>query len=384
MPEVSRRRRAKVVTLVDRLTSAGGAERLALETTRRLDQKRFEPILCASRRTSGEEAARLQAELEAEGVRVLRLDRSSTADILAWRALAALLRRERVDVLHAHKFGSNLWGTSLGRMARVPVVIAHEHTWSFRGKPVRRLLDRHLIGRWADAFIAVSREDRRRMIALEGIAAERVIVIPNGIGPRRGGRTGLRAEIGAGAEDPVVGAVAVLRPQKALHVLIEASSILARDHPRLRVVIAGEGEERERLESLIRELGLGETVVLLGHRSDIPDLLTAVDVTVSCSDFEGSPLAVMEYMAAGKPVAATAVGGIPDLIEDGVHGLLVPRSDPAALAGAIDRLLRDPDEAHRMGERARTRQRKEFDLDAMVRRVERLYDELLADKRAGP
>ena len=375
-----------MVTLIDIVGVGGGGERLAMEVVKRLDPDRFERILCVSR-WSADEASDLEGaaldELRRSGVRFLGLERSSAAAVWSWRPLVSLLRSEPVDVLHAHKFGSNVWAAVLGRFARTPVVIAHEHTWSYEGQPLRRLLDRYLIAPRVDAFVAVSREDRRRMIEVEGISAEKIRFIPNGIAtmPRDRGND-LRAEFGIDARDPVIGAVSGLRAQKAYDVLLRAAAILRPQFPRLRVLIAGWGEERAHLEALIDELGLERTVTLLGHRADIPDFLEALDVAVSSSDFEGSPLSIMEYMEAGKPVVATRVGGVPDLIEQGVHGLLVERRNPSALAASIAELLRDPDRAAKMGVRGRERRRSEFDIEVTRRRFEELYEELWAAARA--
>ena len=143
-------------------------------------------------------------------------------------------------------------------------------------------------------------------------------------------------------------------------------------------MIAGEGPERARLEALAAELGVAGQVTLLGRRSDVPDLLAAFDVAVSSSWFEGSPLAMMEYMDAGLPIVATRVGGVPDLIEDRVHGLLVEPGDPDGLAAAIVELLRDRDRAAELGARARERRRAEFDLDGTVRALGDLYERLAA------
>jgi glycosyltransferase involved in cell wall biosynthesis len=174
----------------------------------------------------------------------------------------------------------------------------------------------------------------------------------------------------------VIGTVSVLRPQKALDVLLRASRILVEDFPGLRVLIAGEGDRRFALEDLTAELGLQDTVMFLGVRTDVPDVLAALDVAVNSSDFEGSPLSLMEYMEAARPVVATRVGGIPDLIDDGEQGLVVEPQDPASFAAAVAQLLRDPERARRMGERGRERRRSEFDIDVMVRRLEALYEEL--------
>jgi glycosyltransferase involved in cell wall biosynthesis len=367
----------RVVTLVDRL-GTGGAERLAIQTTTRLDPERFDRTLCASRRfdvaISKRHVANALADLEAADVRVMGLKRTSARQLWAWWPLYRFLRRERVDVLHAHKFGSNLWGTVIGRLARVPVIVAHEHTWSYEGQPLRRFGDREIIARGSSAFIAVSREDRRRMIEIEGIDPEDVLFMPNGI-PTPPSPTGadVRAELGIAPDAPVIGTVSVMRPQKALDVLLRATRTLVDEFPGVRVLIAGEGDEREALEELTGELGIGDNVVFLGVRTDIPDVLDALDIAVSSSDFEGSPLSVMEYMEAARPVVATRVGGVPDLIDDGVHGLLVEPQDPDAFAAAVAKLLRDPARAAEMGRRGQERRRAEFDIDVMVRRLEELY-----------
>jgi glycosyltransferase involved in cell wall biosynthesis len=362
----------RVVTLVDRPTVTGGAERLAVQVAARLDRDRFESILCASRRTA---EPLLDRELAAAGVEVLALGRRSKLDVRAWRPLVR--RLSAVDVVHAHMFGSNVWGTVLGRLKRVPVVVAHEHTWSFQGRPLRRLLDREVVGRFADAFIAVAEEDRRKMIEVEGVDPDTIRLIPNGIPePEPGDGAAVRRELGIAADAPVIGVVCELRAQKALEVLFAAAAELRRELPQLRVLVAGDGPARASLEQEAQRLELDGTVQLLGIRRDVPALLDALDVAVLSSDYEGSPLSVMEYMAAGKPVVSTRVGGVPELVEDGVHGLLVEPRDPAALAAAIGRLLRDPAEARRLGEHGRERQQRDLSLDAMVRRIEDLYEEL--------
>lgn len=377
----------RIVTLIDRLGTRGGAERLALEIVIRLDPDAFERTLCVSR-WSDEEAADPAAqtalsELRDAGVRFLPLGRQRKLDVWVWGRLVRHLRNERSHVLHAHKFGSNAWGTVLGRLARVPVVIAHEHTWSYEGRPIRRFLDRELIARGASTFIAVSRDDRRKMIEIEHIAPERTTFLPNGI-PTPPGPSGadIRAELGLARDARLVGSVGFLRQQKAYEVLARAAVAVGREVPQARVLIVGDGEERERLHELAHTLGVADRVLFLGRRLDVPDILAALDVAVCCSDYEGSPLSIMEYMAAALPVVATSVGGVPDLIDDGVEGLLVPARDPDALARAVVSLLRDPDGARAIGERGRERRAVEFDIDVMVRRLEDLYRELYARRGA--
>ena len=219
------------------------------------------------------------------------------------------------------------------------------------------------------------------MIDYEGVNPTRIRVLPNSIPRRQPTGRDIRAELDIPPEAPVVVTVCQLRPEKALEVLVSAASRLHPEFPELAVLVAGDGREETALRDQIRREGVEDVVKLLGTRMDVPDLLAGSDVAVCCSDFEGTPLSVMEYMAAGRAVVATDVGGLGELIEDSVHGLLVPPRDPGALAGAIAKLLRDPEGRHRMGARGKDRQGREFDLESMVERVELLYEELVRTSR---
>lgn len=381
-------RRLKVAALVRRIgpSGGGGAERVARDLLVMLDPERFERILFFSRAPlAGDDTGEpIAAELRRQGVRVEFLRRRFKYDPLAWWPMMRLLRRERVDVLHSHAFGPNAWAAVLGRMVGVPVVVAHEHNWAFEGRAMRPIVDRRVIAPATDAIIVVSGEARRRMIELERIAPDDLVLLPNGIRalPPGDGQA-VRAELGIGPDDPVVGAVSVFRPEKALHLLIRAAAPLARELPRLRVVLAGMGPDRERLEAVVREEGLEDRVLFVGMRTDVPDVLAALDVAVLCSEFEGIPLALLEYMDAARPIVATRVGGIPELITDGTHGLLVESGDVQALAGAVKQLLTDPGTAARLGAHARERRRAEFSLEGTVERLEGLYEHLHAERRRG-
>lgn len=378
----------RVVTLVDRLVQ-GGAERLAVDVTTRLDPVEFDRTICVTRWSDagharyGEAVERWRGEIEQAGVGFLGLERRGAWDLPAWRPLVKLLKD--TDVVHAHMFGSSVWGVVLGRLARVPVIVSHEHSWSFdTDQRARMLADRFLIAGGSSTLIACSREDQRRMVDLEKIKPEQITFLPNGIEarPPTPGRD-LRAELGIAADTPVVGAVGSLRVEKRFDLLVRAAAHLKEAVPGARLLIAGDGPERETIEALIAELGVGDVVTLLGARTDVPDVLAALDVAVNCSDSEGSPLAVMEYMEAGRAVVGTRVGGVPDLIEHGTHGLLVGPGDHIGLARAIGELLADPERRARMGEAAQQRRRAEFDLSTMVGNVEQLYRTLLAARPAS-
>jgi glycosyltransferase involved in cell wall biosynthesis len=376
---VFRQRRLKVVTLVREIGpgGGGGAERVARDLLVELDPKRFERVLFVSRPPVDRPGDQAVADVRRRGVAVHFLKRRFKYDPLAWWPLFRALRRERIDVLHTHGFGPNAWGSLIGRLARVPVVIAHEHNWAFTGRSVRPVIDRELIARCASAMIVVSREARRRMIEVERVPPQRLTLLPNGINPLPpGDGRAVRADLGIDENDPVIGTVCILRSEKALDVLLRAAALLIGDFPRLRVLIVGDGPERARVEAVTEQLGLSDRVLVTGARADVPDVLAAMDVAVLSSDYEGSPRSILEFMDARKPIVATRVGGIPDVIEDGVHGVLVPPRDEAALAAALRGVLRDLDDAREMGARARDRCRREFSLDRTVESLQQLYEEL--------
>jgi glycosyltransferase involved in cell wall biosynthesis len=379
VPALTHRRRLRVLTLLDTLRP-GGAERVAATIAARLDRSRFEPIVCVSRHWS---ASPLTEMLDGAHVPVITLGRVRRASLSNWHRLLYLLRRERIDVLHAHMFGSNVWGAVFGTLAGVPVVIAHEHGSPLDHTPLRQMIDRELIGRGADVVVAVSEADRARLVERAHLPDHRVRVISNGIAPLPEPLVDLRVELGIAREAPVVGTLSVLRPEKALEVLVEAAALLRGELPELRVLIAGTGREEARLRELIEQRRLEDTVLLLGFQPNVRDVINAIDVAVFSSDREGSPLAVLESMAAGKAIVATGVGGIPALVQHEEHALIVPPRDPAALADATARALRDRALRDRLGRNAQERQRREFDIGMTLQSVQDLYEQLFAASRRG-
>jgi glycosyltransferase involved in cell wall biosynthesis len=363
--------------LVDEVSDrVGGAERFAVGVATALSRERFRVSLCATHVIGGA----LERQLDAAGVHHFALGRRSRFDLLRFRALTRFLRREHVDVLHAHKFGSNVWGTLFGRLCRVPVVIAHEHTWSYEGKPLRKLVDGHFIGRLATRFVAVSNADRERMIAIEGVQPDKALVFPTAFVPRAAEETGdLRADLGLPPDGPVIGTVAKLRPQKALTVLIEAFRMVLEVAPEARLVIVGDGPSRGELEEGARAAGVGDRVSFTGEREDLGTVLAAFDVAAMSSDFEGLPLFVFECMAHEVPLVATRVGGLPDVVSDGETGVLVSPRDPEALADALKRLLDDQGERERLASAARARL-GDYTTERAAERFGQLYEELLAGR----
>jgi glycosyltransferase involved in cell wall biosynthesis len=218
------------------------------------------------------------------------------------------------------------------------------------------------------------------MIALEGVPRAKTVLELNGFVPRpRPGTADLRAELGLPADAPIVGTVCMLRRQKALHVLLDAFAQVHAVRPDAHLVIGGDGECRDELEAQARRLGLNGSAHFLGLREDVDAILPAFTVATMSSDYEGTPLFAFECMAARVPLAATDVGGLPDMLEDGTSALLVPRRDPGALAGALRTLLDDARLRAAQAEAAHARLDR-YTMDAVAGRFADLYDELLIEK----
>jgi glycosyltransferase involved in cell wall biosynthesis len=362
------RRRLRVLYLIDDASAHGGAERFVKALAEHAPRERIEPLICSTRT--------VEQGLGELDFRHLELGRSAAWQLHRFAPLVRLLRRERIDVLHAHKFGSNVWGALLGRATQVPVVLAHEHNWSYAtGKRARRLIDGRLIAPLVTLFLTVSEASRESMVALEGVPREKLLVLPTAYIPSRGTGTDIRAELGLDEQAKLIVVAAALRPEKALEVLLEAHSRLGST---THLAIAGEGPCREQLERRRDELGTGASVHMLGWREDVDALLAGADAGVICSDWEGMPLFALECMAAGVPLVASAVGGTPELVRDGESALLVSPRDPQALAEALARVLADGDLAGRLAAAARA---SDHGIERVAARYADLYEQLVKDAR---
>jgi glycosyltransferase involved in cell wall biosynthesis len=235
-----------------------------------------------------------------------------------------------------------------------------------------------VIGRLSSRFIAVSRTDARRMAEYEHVPADRILVMPTAYVPRAAASGNIRAELGLRHTDPVVATAAVLRPQKAIEVLLDALTMVRQELPEVHLVIAGDGPVRDELEHHARRSGNQGCVHFLGFRRDVESILRQADVAALPSDFEGMPLFAFECMANRTPLVATSVGGLPELLEDGVSGLLVPPRNPKALAGALSGLLTDRSWRERISEAASERLR-DFTIDRVATQYAELYERLVTE-----
>ncbi|MFL5242849.1 MAG: glycosyltransferase [Gemmataceae bacterium] len=357
----------RVCFLIDELAAAGTETQL-LALIRRLDRRRVQPFLCLLRGEAEQSRA-----LEPDDCPVLRLNIRSLAKASTlkkvWR-LVRFLKKESIEVIQVYFPESTYVGVLAGRLAGVPHVVRTRNNLGYWMTPAHRFLGK-LSNHLTSVMIANCEACRQAVLRDEGVAPERIIVLENGVDLARFS-VGKRAA----SSGRSIGVVANLRPVKGLEVFIRAASMLASRYPDLTFSIAGEGEQRAFLESLADELGLGSRVLFRGSVANVPDFLAEHDVVALPSHSEGMSNALLEYMAAGKAIVATKVGGNITLIEDGVHGLLVPPNDPTLLAGAIGQLLGEPTLAARLGGAARHRVEQHYSREAMVRRFEDFYEAL--------
>jgi glycosyltransferase involved in cell wall biosynthesis len=383
--------RLRTLQFVDSLR-VGGAERQFLNLVaglRALDVS----VHVACFRAQGDFAG----ELAAQGVRLIELPISSLpSPVTAARAcsLARLLRRERIDVVHTTTLYPNLLGVTAARLAGTPAIVASVRDMGTMWN--RRLLAlQRFVCRFADAVVTNAEAIANRLES-QGWDRSRIEVIGNGVTPNglpAGSHPGFRRELGLPADAPLVGVVGRLHWIKGLEDFVAAAARVAARFPAAHFLVVGpihSFPEYERRATELRrigdELGLGPRLVLTGLRRDVPQLLTELSVSVSSSLAEGLSNTLLESMAAGVPVVATAVGGTPEVVADGVTGILVPPRDPAALADGICRLLAAPELASRMGRAGRQRVEDRFGPALMVERTRQLYLRLLAcaERRRSP
>ena len=365
----------RVLHVVDSL-GVGGTEHALVRVIEKTRDQVDHFVCCV--REKGATAARL----EVQGIRVIPLGKRLGNDWKIAGRIACLCREVHPDVVHTRNWGT-VDGILGGRLARVPVVIHGEHgrdASDVNGRNRRRNLVRRLLAPLVSQFVTVSAQLRDWLVDEVGINGAKVRVLINGVDVHEfrphEGREALRNRYGYGATDVVVGTVGRLDPVKNHVGLLEALRSLSRNAPNVRVVIVGDGPERVRLQELIQEYGVSGTTQLLGHRTDIPALLSLFDVFVLPSLGEGMCNTVLEAMAVGLPVVATAVGGNPELVVPGHTGMLVPVHDADALAQAIRAYAGDSRMRCEHGTAGRERVLEHFTLGQMADGYVSLYREL--------
>jgi glycosyltransferase involved in cell wall biosynthesis len=363
--------RHRVLLLIKGL-GRGGAELLLAAAAPHLDRERFDYRVAYL--LPWKDA--VVADLEGSGLPVVCLDGGRGSGWL--RRLRALVDGQRIDLVHAHSpvpaVGARL---VLWRRRDVAVVYTEHNVWpSYH--PLTRVANRLTFSR-NDHVFTVS-EDVRASVRRRPARGPVVETLYHGLDPGSAAAwspAGVREELGIPASAPLVVTVANFRRDKGHPYLLEAAALVRHQLPEVRFVLVGLGPLEAEMRERARRMALDGTVVFTGFRQDARRIVAAADVFVLASLREGLPIALLEAMAAGVPPVVTGVGGMPEVVEDGRHGSVVPPADPAALARAVAALLGDPATHRRMAEAAR-RRGAEFDIRLAVRRTEQVYGELLS------
>jgi glycosyltransferase involved in cell wall biosynthesis len=387
MPE-----RLKIVRAITRL-NIGGPAIHAILLTQGLQDERFHSVLVSGQEAPGEGNMQdLAARCGVRPVMVEELGRevSLRNDLLAVRRLYQLFREQRPQIVHTHMAKAGTAGRLAARMAGVPIVLHtyHGHVFHSYFSPLRTaffLNIERVLARLTDRIIAVGEKQRQELAGYGVAPIHKIVPIPLGLQlePMLGAeqeRGALRRELGLNGVHQLVGIVARLVPIKAHEIFLEAAAEVLRQRPETRFLIVGDGERRQELEARARALGLDGAALFLGWRRDMRRVFADLDVVVLSSLNEGSPVAVIEAMAAGRPVVSTDVGGVGEVVTPGQSGLLVPPRDSRALAEAVSRLLGDPAAAERMGQAARAAVYPRYSAGRLVRDLEKLYLELAQEK----
>lgn len=365
----------------------GGAERMMQRMISRLGgQGHVRYTVC-----SLEEDGPIGALLRADGVEVINLGiTGGTVRQVASGAarLRRLLRSGRFDLVHSFLYRSHCASrlARSGLAPRIPLVSTEHCLGDNRGLAVR--LVNRLTGRMSDRIVAVCHAVADRAVARDGVAPDRVAVIPNGVEPRSSdarARARLRKALGLDESQVLILYLGRLHHEKGPDLLIEALAILARTAPGgWTAALLGTGEERAAVERLVRERGLEGRVLMPGSRRRVGPWIDACDLLVLSSREEGMPVAALEAMMQSRAVVATRVGGTPEVVVDGVTGLLAPPEDAGGLAAALLRMISDGALRRRMGEAGRTRALADFTVEQMADRTLALYGQLLARRLSAP
>ena len=365
----------------------GGLERIILGLTRSARERGNRVhIYCLEHRGSLAEVA------EAHGATVLTVGKRPGLRPAVASRLVRQFRTDCPDVVHTHQIGALLYAGPAAFRSGVPAVVHTEHGNHFppQLQGWSRVKARGLWSAaafWADQFVCVSSDIAKAAIAQGGVPGRKVIVLPNGTetDPEVSAAEvdGLRRQLGLPVGVPVIGTVGRLAEVKQQDLLIRALARLRKSRGDVRLLLVGDGPERERLESLARETGLADAVVFAGQRFRPEPFYRLMTVFARSSRAEGMPVAVLEAWASGLPVVCTAVGGLPELVTHQQTGWLVPPGDTNAFAEAIGEVLDDRPLASRVGAAGREFVRLRFGRDQIALQYENLYDCLLARRRTS-
>ncbi|MBS0266752.1 MAG: glycosyltransferase [Planctomycetes bacterium] len=377
----------KVVHLVISL-DCGGMERIVLDLIREGKKRgQIVSVICMER------PGTLSADAEALGGHIYCLQKRPGLQLSTFKRYEALLRELQPDLVHSHSIGCLFYCGPAARSLGIPVVHTEHinnigHPMAGRFQRWRKTWLWSWAARFCQRFVCVSADIAAVLEQQRIVPKAKLRVLLNGIDTGRIASAESSAELRESLQIPagarVVGTVGRLNPIKSQHLLVRAFAKLKPQFPDTHLLLVGDGPARAQIESLVSELQLADSVHLAGYQSEPQNYLKLMNVFALPSSLEGLPLVILEAWAAGLPVVATAVGGVPDLIRHGDNGYLIPRGDELALQESLTNLLKDSSLAESMGQRARQEAVSQYDLSRMAGDYATQYRELLDGRRRGP
>lgn len=335
-------------------------------------------------------------ELRSLGIPIYSFSRKKLPPEYLWN-LPLQLSRGRYDVVHFHLFGSNWIGKPFARLLQVPCIVAHDHCNDrTRQNPICLIVDR-FTNQLADAILAVSSSTRNFLLTQEKLPAEKVYLVYNGIdtdefyplldwkvlsfSPRPQKTSQFLGNFGIPSDAIVVGGVGRLNPQKNFHVWLQSAAKIRQINPEIWFLIAGDGPLREELKSFAKKFNLDNRVVFCGFVKERQTLFQAIDVLLLTSDYEGTPMTVLEAMATGVPVVCSNVDGPSEFLEDQRDSLLVPPGEPQQFSNAVQKLLANPMYALELAKSAREKVCKQFNAKVQCETILKIYQEILSQRK---
>ncbi len=361
------------ILYIDSSEIYGGGQISLLELLKGIDRTRFSPLVLLSH------TGRFKGEIEKIGVpyEIIPMPSIRPSSFLTFHSsvwkLGEIIRRDQISLIHTNTSRATIYVMVATRKMEIPVI------WHVRIPHRDRLLDRFL-GPRCSQIIAVSQAVKNRFNWLKKV---KVKVIYNGVDTERFSlgptQDDVRKKFNLDNEDIVIGTVGRLSPEKGFEFLISAMEDMTKVYPQTRVLIAGNGNEEYRLSlhAKVNGLRLSSNIIFIGFCKDIPEILRCVDIFCLPSLTEGFNRTILEAMACGLPVVATSVGGNIEIVQDRVNGLLVPSGNSERLAAAITELVNDREKARTMGLEGRRLVEKNFSIEKNVKRIEKLYLQIL-------
>ncbi len=370
-----------ILHIVSKLSASGGIGNQLLSLLRKYERETFAPCVCCL----GEKGP-LAREIENLGIEVVSLGLDFRKGFYpgAVKQIYGLLKEKKVHILRCHGYRSALHGVPAGLIAKVPCMITSYHNiYMPRDAKLNRRVTNKLLSFCADRVIAVSEPVKKDIMKHDRVREEKIMVLHNGVTADRfmsANGHHARHDLDIPTSARIIGTVGRLFAQKGQRFLIEALAILKNDFPDIRLIMVGDGPLRAEFETLSTRLGIRENIIFTGLRRDVPDLLAAMEVFVFPSLWEGFSNALLEAMSAGKPVVASDIPPVREIIASADQAVLVPPKDPSALAEGIRHILNNGEKAKQLGETARRRVYADFTIDITYEKYKNLYLTILRQK----